>query len=127
MHILNRTYTAQELAEVTGIPSKSIANWADRGIIVPINSDDLGKGRPREYSWNTLMQVVCAAAIMELGFTSPKDALTAAMHFALVGKGQSGWVGQPAADQAIRHPGLPFHHMRGITMFYIAKDASAIR
>lgn len=126
MHILNRTYTAQDVSEVTDIPSKSIANWADRGLIVPINSDDLGRGRAREYSWNTLMQIVCAAAIMELGFTSPKDALTAAMRFALIGKGPSYWVGEPATDQAVRLPGLPFHHMRGITMLYTAKDEGAV-
>lgn len=126
MYILNRTYTAQDVSEVADIPAKNIANWADRSLIIPINSDDLGKGRAREYSWNTLMQTVCAAEFMELGFSSPKDALTVALHFAHFGKGQSGWVGEPAADRAIRLPGLPFHHMRGITMFYIAKDQSAI-
>gem|GEM_PF-4917101 len=49
-----------------------------------------------------------------------------AMHFAHVGKGQSGGNGEPAADRAVRWPGLPFYHMRGVTMFYVAGNHSAV-
>lgn len=126
MIILNRAYTAQEVSEVLGVPAKNISNWASRGFFTPINKDDLGKGRAREYSWHTLMQIACASAIMELGFSSPQDAFMAASHFAHVGKGQSEGAGQPSADQAVRWPGLPFHHMRGVTMFYFAGNASAV-
>lgn len=126
MDILNRTYTTAEMADLTGATTKQIANWADRGLIAVANEGETGKGFTREYSWFTLMQSACAMAIMELGFNSPQEALTAAMHFAHIGKGQSGWVGEPAADRAVRHPGLPFHHMRGVTMLYVADQNSVV-
>lgn len=126
MDILNRTYTASEVADLTGVTVKNLANWADRGLVPVANEGAVGRGLTREYSWFTLMQTACAAAIMDLGFTSPQEALTAALHFAHIGKGQSGWIGEPASDRAVRHPGLPFHHMRGVTMFYVAGDRSDV-
>lgn len=127
MDIFNKSYTAQEIAEVTGTTVKNMANWADRGLIVSVNKDEVGRGKARTYSWFMLMQVACATAIMDLGSDSPKNAFDAAAHFAHFGKGQSGWVGEPPTDRAVRWPGLPFHHMRGITMLYIAGQNSTVR
>lgn len=127
MNIFDKSYTTQEVADATGTTVKNMANWADRGLVVSKNKDDVGRGRTRTYSWFTLMQVACATAIMDLGFSSPKDAFDAAAHFAHVGTGPSGWVGELPIDRAIRWPGLPFHHMRGITVMYVAGRNSTVR
>lgn len=126
MDILNRHYTAQEVADVVGTSAKNIANWADRDLFLAINRDKVGRGVPRLYTWNTLMQVVCASAIMELGFSSPQEAFKAGMHFAHIGEAKSGWVGDPDTGKIERFPGLPFHHMRGVTMLYLARERSAV-
>ncbi|MFV0409961.1 MAG: hypothetical protein ACK5LJ_09800 [Paracoccus sp. (in: a-proteobacteria)] len=126
MDIFNKDYTTQEVADATGTTVKNMANWADRGLIKSKNKDDIGRGRTRTYSWFTLMQVACATAIMELGINSPKDAFEAAARFAHTGTGQSGWVGEAPQDKAVRWPGLPFHHMRGITMLYLSGQHSAV-
>lgn len=126
MNILDRNYDTGQLATLTGATVKSLANWADRGLIRVANEGATGRGTSRQYSWFTLMQTACATAIMDLGISSPQDAFNAAAQFAHLGNGQSGWVGEPASDQAVRWPGLPFHHMRGITMFYTAGSAGAV-
>ena len=125
MDILNRTYTTAEIAELVGVSVKDLANWADRGLIRPVN-ESIGRGRSREYSWFTLIQIACGVAIMELGFSSPKEALAAALRFAHISSGGSGWVGSEQEGQPIRYPGLPFHHMRGVTMFYVSGERGAV-
>lgn len=126
MSLLPESYTAAEVAALCGTTTKNISNWTDRGLIHTASAADPGRGRSRDYSWFTLMQTACAVAIMDLGVSSPQDAFQAAAHFAHIGKGQSGWVGEAPANQAVRWPGLPFHHMRGITMLYIAGNEAAI-
>ncbi|MFO1139163.1 MAG: hypothetical protein U1E41_08820 [Paracoccus sp. (in: a-proteobacteria)] len=126
MDIFNKSYTAKEIAEATGTTVKDMANWADRSHIISQNENEVGRGKSRTYSWFTLMQVACATAIMGLGFNSPKDAFEAAARFAHIGNGKSGWVGEPETSQAVRWPGLPFHHMRGITMMYIAGQQATV-
>lgn len=126
MHILNRTYTASEVSELTGATVKNLANWADRGLILVANEGEIGRGTTREYSWFTLIQTACAVAIMDLGFSSPQEAFTAALRFAHFAPGSSGWVGGEVKDQPVRYPGLPYHPMRGVTIFYSAGDAGAV-
>lgn len=126
MDILNRTYTASEVSELTGATVKNLANWADRGLIHVANEGETGRGTTREYSWFTLMQTACAVAIMDLGFSSPQDAFAAALRFAHFSSGSSGWVGGEVEDQPVRFPGLPFHPLRGVTMFYVAGERGAV-
>ncbi|MFV0297055.1 MAG: hypothetical protein ACK5JT_13155 [Hyphomicrobiaceae bacterium] len=126
MNIFEKNFTTQEVADATGTTVKNMANWADRGLITNKNKDEVGRGKTRTYSWFTLMQVACATAIMELGVSSPKDAFDAAGHFAHIGTGPTGWVGAAPQSAAVRLPGLPFHHMRGVTMFYVAGQHSAV-
>lgn len=126
MNDLPKIFSVADVAQLCGTSVKNVSNWTDRGLIRIANEADPGKGRWREYSWFTLMQTACAVAIMELGVSSPQDAFNAAAHFAHMGKGPTGWVGEQPKDQAVRYPGLPFHHMRGVTMLYVAGGQSAV-
>ena len=125
MNPFDRSYMAHEVATLAGTTTKNVQNWTQRGLIGG-HSDTTDKRKQGQYSWFNVMEVACAVALMEIGLNRPQIAFTAAMHFAHIGKGQTGWVGEPAADQAVRYPGLPFHHMRGVTFLYVAGENSAV-
>ena len=113
MTILERKFTAQEVAEAAGIQSRSVADWATRGLIVGHGPGSTGRGKPREFTFEQAMQIALAAHLMEAGIKSPKIAFHIAMRFAHSG------------DDS-RNPGMPFHHNRGETWLIVSGDHSRI-
>lgn len=125
MNPFDRSYMAHEVATLAGTTTKNVQNWTQRGLIVG-HLDTTDKRKHGQYSWFNVMEVACAVALMEIGLNRPQIAFMAAAHIAHIGKGQSGWVGEPAIDIDVRWPGLPFHHMRGLTFLYVAGENSIV-
>lgn len=128
MDLLERSFSPSEVAQATGVKAKTISSWADRGLIVGHKSGGSGKGSHRRHSWFNVMEVACATALMEAGVRAPADAFKAAMHFAHVGSGASGW-GEEGATlyRPARQPGLPHHWGDGHSLLIVAGERSIVR
>lgn len=116
--------SAQDVARATGTTSKQITDWCNQGLVLG-QKGRLGKGHRREFSLNNLMEIAVAVALMQHGIRSPADAFAAAMGFAHVGSGPSGWVdknGKIVEDPPLpeRKPGFPYHFRHGETYLIVS-------
>jgi hypothetical protein len=123
MELLTRNFTAQSVALATDTTAKEIANWADRGLIVG-QQEPLGKGHKRSFTWNNVMEIGGAVALMQIGVNSPADAFAASQRFAHMAAGRAGYVGDKETSVP-RLPGLPFHYRAGETYLCVSGDKSA--
>lgn len=126
MHPFTTEYTAQALANATGCDVRKISDWATRGLIVGHEGGGV-QGRNRRFSWFNVMEVAIASELMGIGNSSVTGAFTTATHFAHMGEGQAGWVGDPPPKNAPRLPGLPWHHNRGYTFMFVWNGGNDIR
>lgn len=55
MKTTNRSYTSREAAAITGVPYKTIDNWARTSLVVPSVAQAQGSGTERRYSHDDLV------------------------------------------------------------------------
>ena len=121
------TLTSQDVAFAAGVETKQVQNWATRNLITGHQDDEHsgGKGNARRYSINSVMEIAVAAELIALGL-GPEQAFRAAMRFAHVGRGPSGWVGEPVDLRGQRRPGFPYHHNLGRTLLIVTKETARV-
>lgn len=130
MDLSKGTLGAQDVARATGTTSKQITDWCNQGHILG-QKGRLGKGHRREFTFSAVMQIAVGVALMQHGVNSPGDAFAAAMNFAHVGSGHSGWVNEK--DELVedpplpkRNPGMPYHYRNGDTFLIVSGERSNV-
>ena len=116
MSVLKRNFLANDIVAVTGVPLKNIQNWTDRGFITGQSAGV--RGKPRIFSWYSLIEVAVANELMHGFMAAPADAFKVAKKVSHTGVENSALTG------ASRNPGLPYHHNQGDT-FIVVKRSSA--
>lgn len=130
MDLSKGTLGAQDVAQATGTTAKQITDWCNQGHILGQNGR-LGKGRRREFSFSNVMEIAVGVALMQHGVQSPADAFGAAMKFAHVGSGHSGWVNEnneivENPPRPKRNPGFPYHFRDGDTYLIVSGERSNV-
>lgn len=120
MDIIHRTYLASEVAAATGATPRDIQNWALRVMVGHRVGGGGGKGKRRQFSFNNLMEVAIAKAILDVGSRNVEAAFGAAADFSHYSDGGSGWGSE--SPSAMRLPALPFHHSLGETRLLVHGD-----
>ncbi|PJE33930.1 hypothetical protein CVM52_24925 [Pseudooceanicola lipolyticus] len=110
---------SQEVAFATGVEAKSVQNWSTRELIVGHGGGGQ-RGCHRQFDWQNLMEVACAATLMDSGLSAPADAFRAARHLAHAGAGTT------PNCQATRHPGFPYHFELGKTYLHVSGDRGCV-
>lgn len=130
MDLSKGTLGAQDVAQATGTTPKQITDWCNQGHILG-QKDRLGKGRRREFSFSNVMEIAVGVALMQHGIQSPADAFKAAMAFAHIGKGPSGWVNDKGEivennPRPKRLPAFPYHFRDGETFLIISNEKAEV-
>lgn len=130
MDLSKGTLGAQDVAKATGTTPKQITDWCNQGHIIG-QKEPLGKGRRREFTFSSVMQIATGVVLMQYGVNSPGDAFRAAMHFAHFGSGHSGWVndkGEMIEDKPRpkRNPGFPYHFRDGETFLIVSGERANV-
>lgn len=125
MNIIERTFMAAEVAELTGASPKDVQNWAARGVMVGHRVEGGGsKGKARRFSFFNVMEIAVAKAILDAGSRNVEAAFKAAAGFSHAGDGGSGWEGDDTPPSPHRLPGLPWHHDHDDTRLFVNGGAS---
>jgi len=64
-----QVFTQKEVAEATGINYNTIAMYANKGIIVPMQDNPQGKGTTRLYTKENLVQILLLRELLKSGVT----------------------------------------------------------
>lgn len=134
MEIWTKNYSAHDVARVTGVAPATLQNWLKRGVVVGYDSEDIEgggvQGKHRRFSFHAVMQIGMASALIKAGGGMDiKAAFNAAMHFAHIGEGPSGYVGSGSFTddgERRRDPGFPYHYSYGRTLLATANGNTAI-
>lgn len=125
MNLLNETFSAADVVIAANISPETLQNWIKRDLIVG-QSDGGAKiagggsrGKRRQYSWENLMDIVTAAAFVEIGI-APVDAFKIAHRFSMRSDAAGAvWDGEAKPNEdGYRIPALPFHHASGETYLF---------
>ncbi|MEK6722370.1 MAG: hypothetical protein AABZ04_02475 [Pseudomonadota bacterium] len=88
-------YPIREAAQAAGFELNTLRSLYQRGHFSIIGGEEAkARGLGHMLNLRDIMHVAVAKQLMEAG-VHPKDAFQAAIHFAHVGSGGSGWVGEP--------------------------------
>lgn len=117
MTLLNRKRSLAELSTATVVNNQTLKTWFAKdypaGNLAGAVTGGGGPGQRRAFSFNTVMEIAIVAKLQEIGHgTRDLAALfKSAQNFAHVGSAGKDY------DLPDRHPGLPFHHSYGDTIF----------
>ncbi len=133
MNLLNETFSAADVAIAANIPPETLQNWIKRGLIVGQGEGEAkiagggSRGKRRQFSWESLMAIAAAAALVDVGL-SPITAHKAANRFAMRSDGPGAtWGDEPTKNAApLRAPAFPFHHDLGETYLCAWGDKSTV-
>lgn len=129
MNLMTSRFSSGDIIRAADISNANLQSWLKRDIIT--GQDISGGGSPgkhRGYSWFNLSQVSVAAALMQIGMSSPHDAFRAAQQFSHAGDGGTPWGADDALtdDEPHRWAGLPFDMALGETYLYASGTKSAV-
>lgn len=113
MNLRNQIFTTKNVASAANVEIRSVADWATRGLITGHTRGNAGRGTTREFSFESMMEVVVAAHVMQIGINSPKIAFQIARNFAHSG------------DET-RYPAFPFHHTHGNTWLLVSGENTTV-
>ena len=108
-HTIERTFSLQNIAELTGASRRSVQGWAARRNRA---SGGLPGSASQTFSWSHLMEVAIGSALVDVGLPS-RDAFTYAGSFAHVSRRTI------KPRQVGRKMGVPCHHLYGDTLFAV--------
>ncbi len=115
MEIQSYTFTVATASQATGVSADSIKNWTKQGVMV--GHGDIGgggsAGRKRTYTFQNIMEIAVAGALLDLGIKSVSDAFLAAARFAHTGDDE-------------RDIGMPYHYRAGDTFLYMSGKYSHV-
>lgn len=80
MHILEQRYSVKDVARATGLPTRTISDWANRGYVLGQSGGGI-QGKDRSFSFGNLMEIsIGSYLVKEFDFT-PKNALRLSLVF----------------------------------------------
>jgi hypothetical protein len=122
MNYLTKSYPVAVVTNATGVPYASIQNSLNRGHVVGHRDADIVgggmKGKARLFSFNAVMQIAIANALINSNSGDVKQAFATAAAIAYTSY---------SSDGAPRLAGLPFPLTKGDTLLFVAGNRSQLR
>lgn len=127
MSIFTEKFSTGQVVAITGVSNTTLQNWIKRGVLVGHRGEkdiDGGgaSGIHRRFSFNSLMEIAVAKALIDAGVTDLNHAFTAATGFSHIGHGAISGI------HPIRDPALPFdtRHENGVTLLCVSGENSCV-
>ena len=129
MNLMTSRFSSGDIIRAADISNANLQSWLKRDIITGQGIAGAGSpGKHRSFSWFNLTEIATAAALMQIGLSSPQDAFRAAQQFSHGSDGGMPWGGDDALvdQEPHRWAGLPFNTDDGETFLYVSGVSSAV-